>query len=242
MSYECNSNQDEVQRNESAIFTLKLQLSDSPGSQFAKFVLNYDNQYSFGGDILVYYKIKSPEPPTSAAEAELKELMTDYNPAVEIQKAIDMSKPKIDDENETDAKVKECKSALQRYDELMNEFDGYKAKQVQQLLQQEATAAEASDFQPFVEDQESDDDEDPVVMQDWTKKIAMHMEGQLNEIKQLGGQMCKIDAGIALNAAQNSEARAQNLEDQNQEESDEEEFEERKCGQKVGSIEALLMK
>jgi len=98
--------------------------------------LNYDNQYVFGGDILVYYKIKEPEAVVlSAAEAELRDLLTDYHPESEIQKAIEASRnvPKaavVQTDKKTEAlvsTVKECKSALQRYDELMNEIDGYSA-------------------------------------------------------------------------------------------------------------------
>ena len=97
-------------------------------------MLNYDNQYSFGGDILVYYKIQQPEP-LSATEAELKDLITDYDPAVEIQKAIDSSSKaatsRTDEKTEAlISTVRECKSALQRYDELMKEFEGYQAKQL----------------------------------------------------------------------------------------------------------------
>jgi hypothetical protein len=98
--------------------------------------LNYDDQYVFGGDILVYYKIKEPEAVVlSAAEAELRDLLTDYHPENEIKKAIEASTnvPKaavVQADKKTEAlvsTVKECKSALERYDELMNEIDGYSA-------------------------------------------------------------------------------------------------------------------
>jgi len=164
--------------------------------------LNYDNQYSFGGDILVYYKIKQPEPVNddynSTSEAELKDLLIStteskrYHPATEIQKAINMTSavskeaPQMDDKTEAlMSSVKECKSALQRYDDLMNEFEGHQATQMQFLQQKVADEQKCNNnnkesqqiFESFG-DQESDDDddEDPVVMQDWTKRIEEEMK------------------------------------------------------------------
>ena len=80
-----------------------MQLSGTPGGNSAKFVLNYDDQYNFGGDIVVNYYIKVPEVTEKVAaltdaEAELQALLTDYDPAKEIQKAISIEKTKVTDE------------------------------------------------------------------------------------------------------------------------------------------------
>jgi len=125
-SYNCNSNQCEVNRYKNADFTLKLQLAETPGSHFANFSLQYDDKYTFGGDIIVYYTIKAPVVLT-AAEAELHDLVYDYNPAIEIEKAITLERQASEKESQADKKtetlvstVKECRTALQRYDELMS--------------------------------------------------------------------------------------------------------------------------
>jgi len=187
LNYECNSNQTEVHRNKNAVFTLKLQLADTLGSHFANFGLCYDDKYCFGGDVIVYYTIKAPVVLT-AAEAELQELVYEYNPAIEIEKAITLervasekfSKVSAQADKKTEALVsttKECKTALQRYDELMSQIDGYTAQQLQLLRDQQKVGeskskSESEETESDEDDQESDeDDEDPVMMQDWTKRV-----------------------------------------------------------------------
>jgi len=173
--------------------------------------LCYDDKYCFGGDIIVYYIVKAPVVLT-AAEAELQELIGDYRPEIEIEKAITLERAasekvskvaaQVDKKTETlVSTVKECKTALQRYDELMSEIDGYSAQQLQALQEQQQKAgeeqkskSESEETDSEEDDQESDeDDEDPVMMQDWTKRVEQEMRMKMG----------LPDGGLALNGAQN---------------------------------------
>ena len=83
----------------------------------------------------------------------------------------------------------------------MSEIDGYSAQQLQALREQQQKAgeeqkskSESEETDSEEDDQESDeDDEDPVMMQDWTKRVEQEMRMKMG----------LPAGGLALNGAQN---------------------------------------